>query len=148
VLPLVGTIYGPQRFTGAFALTMELDDTCGHVPASARRRTYSATVADRGWHFVPINVVGEGFGAEQLLGEVFTGQLSPLYPTEPQLRWNNGSSCCDVLERLDDGRLLAVCGKGPAIATRNGAVAGFCSGQHTSRLCANDGACQSGQSRA
>jgi hypothetical protein len=130
---------------GTFTLTIELDETCINLPPSARRRVYTVTAVDRGWHFVPISVVGGGFGAEQLLGEVFTGQLSPLRSTEPQLRWNAADIDCSVPERLDEVQSLAVCGEGPATATpsgfeslltgvalvsRNGAVVGACTGQH------------------
>jgi hypothetical protein len=134
-----------EPLTGTFTLTIELDDTCVRLPQSTRRRTYSATAVDRGWHFVPISVVGGGFGAEQLLGEVFTGQLSTLRSAEPQLRWNGGGSECTVAEPLDDVRSLAVCGEGPATSTSsgfasmltgvalvssNGAVVDSCTGQH------------------
>jgi hypothetical protein len=88
---------------------------------------YRATLEDRGWHFILVHVVGGGFSESTQLGDLFSGELSPLYRSEPRLRWNVFDSSCDVMEPLGDSTELAICGEGPLRqtgATLFGAVTG------------------------
>ena len=87
---------------GTYALTIDLDDACSTFPPLARHRVYSATLEDRGWHFLVVGVVGGGFSEQTQIGDLFSGELSPVYKADPRLRWNTFDLGCDVKEQLAD----------------------------------------------
>jgi hypothetical protein len=141
----------PQRefsdlnaMAGSYVLTVQLDEACEGFPASARRRTYRATLDNRRWHFLPVGVVGGGFTELTWLGDLFSGELTLLRPTLPELQWNMGEVEFGG-EPLGDGSLLWVSGRGPvswtasglraeipgqALVTRGQAVVARCTGVH------------------
>ena len=55
--------------TGNYELTIEIDDKCAQIPPTLRVRRYNATLEDRGWHFLPVNVVGGGFATPVLMAD-------------------------------------------------------------------------------
>ena len=132
--PTQPTAAAPDRFpdlkamTGTYTLTVDLDQSCGAMPAVARHRVYRATLEDRGWHFLVVSIVGGGFAETTQVGDLFSGELSPLQRDDPRLRWNNFDLFCDVREPLADGGELAVCGEGPVARNESalsGAVKGY-----------------------
>lgn len=102
-----------KAIAGTYTLTIDLDDACSTLPAAARHRVYSARLEDRGWHFLVVGVVGGGFSELTELGDLFSGELSPVQEVDPRLRWNVFDLSCDVKEPLADSTELALCGEGP-----------------------------------
>ena len=134
-----------KAMAGIYTLTIELDDSCHELPSLAWRRSYRAALEDRGWHFLVVRIDGGGFSAPIEIGDLFSGELSPLRSTQPELRWNSFDIGCDVAEPLGEFGALAVCGVGPVTRTparltatltghasvlRPGVVGGFCKGEH------------------
>jgi hypothetical protein len=131
--------------TGAYTLTIDLDDGCSAMPAAARHRVYRATLEDRGWHYLVVSIVGGGFTQAKELGNLFSGELGAVQRYDPRLKWNSFDFCGDVTEPLADGSELAVCGEGPvarselalsgalkgyAFISRGNAVVARCEGVH------------------
>lgn len=98
---------------GTYTLTIDLDDVCSAMPAAARHRVYRAVLEDRGWHYLVLHVVGGGFSEPTLIGDLFSGELSPFQRFDPQLRWNSFDIGYDVSEPLGNGRTLSVWAQGP-----------------------------------
>lgn len=123
----------PERFpdlkamAGTYTLTIDLDENCRAFPATARHRVYQATLEDRGWHYLVVGIVGGGFAEPIQVGDLFSGELSPLQHVDPQLKWNEFDVGCHAREPLSDGSELAVCGWGPiarSATALSGAVKG------------------------
>ena len=74
--------------TGNYELTIEIDDKCAQIPPTLRVRRYHATLEDRGWHFLPVNVVGGGFATPVLMAD--------LWPPSPDGRWRLAWNSFDV----------------------------------------------------
>src|SRR5688500_9288716 len=134
-----------KAMAGTYTLTVDLDESCTAMPAAARRRTYRATLDDRGWHYLVVSIAGGGFPEPTVVADLFSGQLSPLQRYDPRLKWNNFDLFCDVKEPLGGGAEFAVCGEGPvaqselalagavtgyAFISRGGAVVARCEGVH------------------
>ena len=124
----------PARFpdlkamTGSYTLTIDLDDACSAMPATARRRVYRAALEDRGWHYLVVSIVGGGFSEPTQLGDLFSGELGAVQRYDPRLKWNSFDLFCDVAEPLADGSALAVCGEGPVARSESalwGALKGY-----------------------
>jgi len=95
--------------TGNYDLTIEIDDKCTQIPPTLRVRRYVATLEDRGWHFLPVNVVGGGFVKPTLMAD--------LWPPSPdgrwRLEWNSFDiGGCDYPEPLTESTELYVCADG------------------------------------
>jgi hypothetical protein len=112
-----------KTMAGTYMLTIDLDETCSSLPAVAQQRRYRAVLEDRGWHFLVVSVIGGGFPEPVQLGDLFSGELSPLRPTEPELQWNSFDLGCDVGEPLGDIGAFTVCGRGPVTKTASGLAA-------------------------
>jgi hypothetical protein len=112
-----------KAMVGTYTLAIELDESCVELPALARRRTYRATLEDRGWHFLVVGIAGGGFSEPTQIGDLFSGELSLQRPSEPELRWNSFDIGCDIAEPLGDVGALAVCGRGPVTRTPSGLTA-------------------------
>src|SRR5262245_8133312 len=102
-------------FVGDYSITVDLPESCTNIPESLRRRIYQAKVTLAGpSDVVPdVRVVGAGYSEQMLLGALYyrfgTSGLT--------LDWNNffEQECTDFkAERLEDGRLLKICGQGGA----------------------------------
>ena len=117
--PTQPTVDPPVRFpdlkamAGTYTLTIDLEDACGTLPELARHHVYSATLEDRGWHFLVVGVVGGGFSELTQLGDLFSGELSPVQKFDPRLKWNVFELGCEVKEPLADSTEFALCGDGP-----------------------------------
>jgi hypothetical protein len=95
--------------TGDYELTIEIDDKCAQIPPTLRVRRYNVTLEDRGWHFLPVNVVGGGFATPVLMAD--------LWPPSPdgqwRLAWNSFDvGGCDYPEPLPESTELYVCADG------------------------------------
>ena len=95
--------------TGNYELTIEIDDKCAQIPPTLRVRRYNATLEDRGWHFLPVNVVGGGFATPVLMAD--------LWPPSPDGRWRLAWNSfdvggCDYPEPLPESTELYVCADG------------------------------------
>ena len=134
-----------KALVGTYTLTVELDDSCRDFPVVAQHRTYLAELEDRGWHYLLVGLRGGGYSEATQLGELFSGELSPGRSSEPQLKWNNVDTGCDITEPLETSGSLAVCGQGSAVRIesgldaaisgsayffRGGAVVAHCTGAH------------------
>ena len=134
-----------KALVGTYTLTVELDDSCRDFPVAAQHRTYRAELEDRGWHYLLVGLRGGGYSEATHLGELFSGELSPGRSSEPQLKWNNVDTGCDITEPLEISGSLAVCGQGSAVRIesgldaaisgsayffRGGAVVAHCTGAH------------------
>jgi hypothetical protein len=107
--------------TGHYELTIEIDDTCTHIPPTLRVRRYDATLEDRGWHYLPVKVVGGGFAEPTLMAD--------LWPPSPDGRWRlNWNSFdvggCDYPEPLTESTALYVCADG-AVTLSDSMLAGM-----------------------
>ena len=95
--------------TGNYELTIEIDDKCAQIPPALRVRRYNTTLEDRGWHFLPVNVVGGGFATPVLMAD--------LWPPSPDGRWRLAWNSfdvggCDYPEPLPESTELYVCADG------------------------------------
>jgi len=111
-----------KAMAGTYTLTIDLDASCTEFPTVARLRTYRAMLEDRGWHYLVVEVAGGGFSEPTQIGDLFSGELSLLQPTNPALKWNSFDIGCEVAEPLGDVGALAVCGFGPVTRTPSGLV--------------------------
>jgi hypothetical protein len=57
-----------KEMAGTYTLTIDLDESCTAMPAAARRRVYHATLEDRGWHFLVVNIDGGGRNPSTIWG--------------------------------------------------------------------------------
>jgi hypothetical protein len=91
---------------GNYRLTIEIDEKCTEIPQTLRVRAYDVAVEDKGWHFIPVRIVGEGFG---YLG----GELWPPSPDgRYRFEWNNFDvGGCDYPEPIGSTQFY-VCGDG------------------------------------
>jgi hypothetical protein len=96
------------NIAGDYRLTIEIrDERCAaRLPPPLRVRAYDVVLDDKKWHFLPVLIVGEGFG--HLGGE--------LWPPDPDSRyrfeWNNFDvGGCDYPEHIGSTELY-VCGEG------------------------------------
>ena len=105
---------------GTYTLTVELDDSCRDFPVAARHRTYRAEFEDRGWHYLLVGLRGGGYSEATQLGELFSGELSLGQSSEPQLKWNNVDTGCEIAEPLGNSGSLAVCGQGLTLRSESG----------------------------
>ena len=109
---------------GNYELTIEIDDQCTQIPPALRVRRYDARLEDRGWHFLPVSVVGGGFTEPKLMAD--------LWPPSPdgrwRLNWNSfDAGGCDYPEPLTESRELYVCADGP-VTQRDSVLAGVIQG--------------------
>ena len=95
-----------------YTLTVELDDSCRDLPVAAQHRTYRAELEDRGCHYLLVGLLAGGNSEATQLGELFSGELSLGRSSEPQLKWNNVDTGCDIAEPLGNSGGLATCGQG------------------------------------
>jgi hypothetical protein len=95
--------------TGSYRLTIEVDAKCTAIPSPLRVRTFDVALEDKGWHFVQVRIVDDGFG---FLG----GELSPPgADARYRFEWNNFDiGGCDYPEPTG-GVPLYLCGAGSVI---------------------------------
>jgi len=95
--------------TGNYELTIEIDDKCAQIPPTLRVRRYNATLEDRGWHFLPVNVVGGGFATPVLMADLWPPSADGRW----RLAWNSFDvGGCDYPEPLPESTELYVCADG------------------------------------
>jgi hypothetical protein len=109
-----------QALAGSYTLTIDIAESCAELPEAARRRTYSATLDQTPYGYFTIRVVGGGYDAPTV-----TGDMKGYSAGHVSFDWNSFDigGCDGRPESLPDGRTLMICGSGVGVSDEKGIAA-------------------------